>query len=326
MPQFKDGLLRNDYIHQTITDGVGFWDFIQLYWNKPKTDPGTVIPTVTTNLNSLDATGNTPKMVWFGHSSYLIVYKGMKILVDPVLSGNASPLPFMVKTYPYSYAYTAADMPKVDIILISHDHYDHLDYATVSEMKSKTTLWLTSLGAGAHLEKWGIEPNKIVEMAWWESHVVGEAMFTATPAQHFSGRLFTQGKTLWSGFALDFKDVKMYLGGDSGYNVHFKEIGSRLGPFDLAFIENGQYHEFWKNIHLLPSQVPLAAEDLQALYVWPVHWGKFTLSVHPWNAPIQEFVKNSASKSYRTITPHIGEVVDFRKDSTYTWEAWWEGL
>jgi L-ascorbate metabolism protein UlaG (beta-lactamase superfamily) len=232
-------------------------------------------------------------------------------------------------------------MPEIDILLLTHDHYDHLDYHTILQLASKTKHICTSLGVGAHLEAWGIPVGKIIELDWWESDsfttdgrpgagsaagtgsVKGNGFtFTATPARHFSGRSFKRAGTLWSGFVLKTGGYSLFLGGDSGYGEHFKTIGDRFGPFDLAILESGQYGKNWPYIHMLPEQTVQAALDLRAAALLPVHWAKFTLALHPWNEPIRRVTVAAKEKGMPIATPLIGQ--PFPLKGPYPDAHWWE--
>ncbi len=245
------------------------------------------------------------------------------MLVDPVFSGNASPVTFFGKSFPGSDVYGTADMPPIDLLILSHDHYDHLDYKTITELIPKVKKFYTALGVGAHLERWGVPADRIVEFDWWESQAVSnDIRLTATPARHFSGRSFARGKTLWTSFVLNLHGYNLYLGGDSGYDTHFADIGAKYGPFDLALLECGQYGDDWPLIHMFPEQVATATQDLRAKVLLPVHWGKFALAYHAWNEPIQRLVKSAAPQGLAVTTPKIGEPVVIGMPYPHT--IWWE--
>ena len=251
-----------------------------------------------------------PLLVWFGHSSYLLRINGKNFLIDPVFSGNAAPLSFMVKAFPGANAYHPADMPEIDYLILTHDHYDHLDYQTSLRLKKKIRSVVCSLGIGAHLRYWGIDPDIISEMDWWQQlRLDNELELTAAPARHFSGRGLKRGQYLWSSFILQSKQHSVYLGGDSGYDTHFKEIGDRYGPFDLAILEAGQYNVMWPLIHMMPEQTVQAALDLRAKALLPVHWGKFRLSTHPWNEPVKRVLLHAGEAGLPVHTPRIGELL-----------------
>ncbi len=271
--------------------------------------PSQPLPSVKVDLSTLPVDEAT--VVWFGHSSYLLRIAGKVILVDPVFSGNASPVSFFGKNYPGSNVYSVDDMPEIDILLLTHDHYDHLDYDTISKLRPKVKQVVASLGVGAHLERWDYSPEMIQELAWnEEAQLPGDIRLTALPARHFSGRLFKRGQTLWSSFVLELPHYKFYLGGDSGYDTHFAEIGEKYGPFDLAILECGQYNQNWPYIHMMPEQTAQAALDLGAKVLLPVHWGKFTLALHPWYEPIERVSKRAQELGLQLVTPMIGQPWD----------------
>jgi len=310
-----------------MVKGMSFFRMMREYRNRPEdTTPANALPSVRTDLGALPDEGLW--LVWFGHSSYLLKWEGLTILVDPVFSGHAAPVSFMAKAFPGSDVYGVAEMPPVDILLITHDHYDHLDYRTVMALQPKVGRYITSLGVGAHLEYWGVSPDKIVELDWWEGVTVPgggperEALtFTAAPARHFSGRGFRRGGTLWSSFAVNGSGHSVYLGGDSGYERHFLEIGDRFGPVDLAILECGQYGKNWPLIHMKPEETVRAAAELRAAALLPVHWGKFTLSLHPWNEPVKRVLAAAKEFALPVMTPMIGEVV--RVGAEFHSAVWW---
>ena len=288
-PNFKDNAFGNLVPTSVTLQGTNFFKMMREYRHRPAdTAPAGRLPSVHTDLRSLPVQG--VRIVWFGHSSYLLKVEGVTILVDPVFSGNASPVSFFAKAFEGADAYGVRDMPDIDVLLLTHDHYDHLDYKSVKVLAAGAGRVCTSLGVGAHLEAWGVAAEKIVELDWWESWEWKGVTLTAAPARHFSGRTFKRGGTLWSSFVLKGKGHSLYLGGDSGYEGHFREIGQRFGPFEIAILESGQYGKHWPYIHMMPEQTVQAAMDLRARALMPVHWGKFTLALHPWNEPIKRVV------------------------------------
>jgi L-ascorbate metabolism protein UlaG (beta-lactamase superfamily) len=292
------------------------------FFNKPKnTVPPKTLPSVKTNLKILNST--EPTIVWFGHSSYLINISNKNILVDPVFCGHASPFSFTTNSFSGSNVYSVEDMPDIDILILTHDHYDHLDYETVVKLNQKTKQICTSLGVASHLIYWGIDEQKIIEFDWLDSHqVTSDITLTTTPARHFSGRLFARGKTLWSSFVLETSDYKIFIGGDSGYDAaNFKMIAEKFGGFDIAMLEAGQYNTDWANIHTMPEETVQASIDLNAKVLLPVHWGKFSLALHPWNEPIERVCKRALETNAKLTTPMIGEPVVL--DRTYPDKKWW---
>ena len=319
-PNYKQDHFENIVPTEVTLKGASLFKMLGEYRNRPAdTAPSLPLPVVRTDLRALPA--DKDWVVWFGHSSYLLKIDGLHILVDPVFSANASPVSFLAKAFPGTNVYTAADMPEIDILLLTHDHYDHLDYHTILQLASKTKHICTSLGVGAHLESWGITQDKITELDWWES--AGSVLnFTAAPARHFSGRAFKRAGTLWSGFVLKVGGYSLFLGGDSGYGEHFKMIGDRFGPFDLAILECGQYGKNWPYIHMMPEQTVQAALDLRAAALLPVHWSKFTLALHPWNEPPRRVTAAATEKGFPVATPLIGQ--PFPLKGPYPDAHWWE--
>jgi L-ascorbate metabolism protein UlaG (beta-lactamase superfamily) len=250
---------------------------------------------------------------------------GKKILVDPVFSGHASPLKFTTKSFKGADVYTTDDIPELDYLFITHDHWDHLDHETVLKLKPKIKKIITGLGTGAHLEHWGFNKNMIIEKDWNEEIVLEQGfVVNTTPARHFSGRGFKRQQSLWMSFVLRTPTMKIYLGGDSGYDSHFADIGERFGPFDLAILECGQYNKSWKYIHMMPEELIQAGQDLKAKKIIPVHWSKFTLSLHSWDDPILRVTAEAKKKGFPLIHPMIGEEVDLKNVAGT--DDWWENI
>ena len=308
-PNYRDGAFQNRSPTPTLPEGVTYWNMLGLLFRRTAdAAPKTPLPSVRTTFEA--PLGDKPSVTWFGHSSYLIQLDGKNILVDPVFSGHASPVFFFGGSFKGSDVYSAADMPTIDILLLTHDHYDHLDYPTIRQLRPKVRQVVASLGLGAHLEHWGYPAAMIHELDWHETAVIDAALtIHATPARHFSGRRFTRGQTLWSSFVLRGASAKIYAGGDSGYDTHFKEIGAQYGPFDFALLECGQYFHYWPLIHVLPEETAQAAADLAARAVMPVPWAKFNLAPHAWRDPIERVTRHARTLGLDIATPRIGERV-----------------
>ena len=282
-----------------------------------------MLPSKKTNLLQLDPGKNV--IIWFGHSSYFMQIDGKTMLVDPVFSGAASPISYTTPSFAGSDVYAVEDFPEIDYLFISHDHWDHLDYDTVKKLKSKVKKVITGLGTGAHFESWDYDLSKIEEKDWNESVDLGNGFHvTVTPGRHFSGRGLSRNRAMWVSFVLQTPTKKLFLGGDSGYDTHFKAIGDKFGPFDLVFLECGQYNFNWKYIHMMPEEVAQAAEDLKAKKLMPVHWAKFALGQHDWDEPIIRVTKASQLKNMPLVTPMIGEVVNLNEDKLFP--SWWENV
>jgi L-ascorbate metabolism protein UlaG (beta-lactamase superfamily) len=249
---------------------------------------------------------------------------GKRILIDPVFSTNAAPIPEANEAFAGTSVYTAGDMPNIDLLLISHDHYDHLDYPTVIALKDKVGQVITGLGVGADFEAWGYPRSKVHEADWYESLPVGPGLTVSVmPARHFSGRTFARDKTLWAAYLLATSQRKIFLSGDSGYGPHFADIGRKYGPLDWAALDTGQYDPRWANVHMNPEQAAQAAMDLRTKALTPSHIGRFSLAPHDWNDPFVRISKASVNRSYSLWTPIIGRPIYF-DGRTQKFDAWWE--
>lgn len=263
---------------------------------------------------------------WFGHSSAIFKIDGKTILADPVFGERASMFSFMgPKKFDYSNEMTVDRLPEVDLVIISHDHYDHLDYPTILALKDRVTKFFVPLGVAGHLEAWGIPAEQIQTFDWWDRASLSEEVsLTFAPTQHFSGRgLSDKMSTLWGSWVIEGSTQKFYFSGDSGYFDGFKAIGEKFGPFDFALIECGAYNkEDWGDIHMLPEESVQAAIDVKAKIAMPIHWGKFNLAFHPWKEPVQRFLKAAAEQQLPTHTPSVGEMLIIPSESQQA--HWWE--
>jgi len=324
-PNYKDGQFQNLSHTPSLAEGVSVYTAMkEFFFDKSKRNkPADVLPSKKTDLLNLDPAKDI--LVWFGHSSYFIQLDGKKILVDPVLSGSASPVKFTTRSFPGSDVYTACDIPEIDYLLISHDHYDHLDYNSITKLKPKIRKVITGLGVGEHLEHWGYNRNSIIEKDWNEEVNLGDGFVLNTvPSRHFSGRGFKRNISLWLSFVLKTPTMKLFIGGDSGYDHHFASIGKKYGPFDLAILENGQYNKNWKYIHMMPEEVIQAAEELEAKKLLPVHWSKFSLALHAWDDPIIRVTKEGRRRGTTLLHPMIGETVHLKDNASFA--PWWEAV
>ncbi|MEQ9310164.1 MAG: MBL fold metallo-hydrolase [Balneolaceae bacterium] len=325
---YDNGMFKNLSITPDLSEGHSYLSIIkdQFFTKHPRTAPKDSIPSQKTNLFELDESENV--LVWFGHSSYFIQLDGIKILVDPVFSGNASPIPGTVKAFKGTDRYTVEDIPEVDYLIISHDHYDHLDYKTIKELEAKVKTVVCGLGVGSHFESWGYSPDTIKEQDWNQTFEVDSGFAIHTlPARHFSGRGFTRKNTLWASYLIESPSMKIYVGGDSGYDTFFSEIGERFGSIDLVILDNGQYNDAWKEIHMHPDQVLQAAHDLKAKRLFPVHSSKYVLAMHPWDEPLNRVkqLNKASSNPISLFTPIIGTKVTL-SDSAEVFSSWWEEI
>ncbi len=323
---FKDGKFRNRFEKPQIAEGYSLpgeaWSTLAKSF--PRREPKDSIPSIKTNLFELPADSNL--MVWMGHSSIYIQLNGIKILIDPVFSGKITPMPWGGKAYKGSDNYKAADMPAVDYILISHDHYDHVDYETLTALRTKVKHVICGLGVGAHLERWGYTAEQIIEKDWYEQvDIRPDFTIYTEPTHHASGRGFTQEKSLWMSYMIDAAGYKIYYSGDGGYDDRYAYIADKYGRIDWAIMENGQYNLAWQSVHNLPEGLARAIDELKPRNVMTVHHSKFTLAKHPWDEPFIKAYEHSQGKPYRLATPLIGEPV-YLQNGEQTFKQWWVGV
>lgn len=284
-------------------------------------DPITEIPQVKPSPDAVAPPDKLGMLVtWFGHSSMYLQVEGKTFLIDPVWE-SSSPIPWLGPERWFEPSLGLDELPVADAVVISHDHYDHLDYESIVQIKDWDTKFVVPLGVGAHLVMWGVDPSKVVELDWNESVPVGSLNLVCVPSRHASGRgVFDQNATLWSGWAFIGEEHRVYYSGDTGLFDGMKEIGQALGPFDLAMVEVGQYHPNWPDWHLGPEQAVLAAQWVRAKRMLPVHWGAFTLAMHSWTAPVERTAIAAKAAGMPLITPRPGEPVDPEHAQT---QAWW---
>ncbi len=257
-----------------------------------------------------------------GHSTVLIRIDGQYLLTDPVFSERASPVQWAGSKRFHPVPVEVGDLPRLRAVVISHDHYDHLDKATVLALDDKVDLFVTPLRVGGHLRRWGIDAGKIIERDWWQDIEIGSLRLTATPAQHFSGRtLADRDRTQWASWVIEGSRSKLFFSGDSGYFAGFREIGDRFGPFDVTMIETGAYNELWSDIHMLPEQSLQAHLDLRGRAMLPIHNSTFDLSLHDWFEPLERIQALARENGVSVLTPAIGERLSVKSPAATT--AWW---
>jgi L-ascorbate metabolism protein UlaG (beta-lactamase superfamily) len=265
------------------------------------------------------------RVTWLGHASVLVEIDGHRVLTDPVWSHRASPVPWLGPTRWYDPSIALADLPPLDAVVVSHDHYDHLDMATIQALASTNVKFVVPLGVGAHLEYWGIPLARIVELDWWEKARFGTLDIVSTPARHASGRhVFDQGATLWSSYAFVGERHRVWFSGDTGLFPAMKDIGERYGPFDLTMIETGQYHQAWPDWHIGPEQAVKAHGMLRGKALLPIHWGLFTLAYHGWTEPGERALAAAEVAQVPILLPKPGQSVE--PASPPATARWWPTL
>ena len=312
--------------------------------------PNITIPSVKSDLSAMSGQDS---FVWFGHSSYMLSLGGKTLLIDPILGGNAAPLPFIIAPFKGADIYAPSDIPPVDFLIITHNHYDHLSKKTLKALLGRVERAIVPLGVGKYLKAWGLDEGKIVELDWDEVADFGAFRFHCLTARHFSGRgLSDRNKSLWASYLLEYsadlgressgdfsgdsrheskkprESKKIFFGGDSGYGAHFAEFGKKFGAIDLAFLENGQYNTQWAKIHAFPHQTLQIAQDLNAKAIMSVHNAKFKLSTHEWNTPLERIytLYTQGKYDFALWTPQIGEIVPLWSDKKANFHAWWREI
>lgn len=327
--QFRNGIFNNT---SAVPENLGFTKTVSLAYTYFTTKVPNSRPKLDLKVIKLDSSivanyTNEARMVWFGHSSFLLQIAGKNILLDPMFGDVAAPHPLLgAPRFNKRMPLALESLPQIDAVLFSHDHYDHLDYETIIKLKNKVTNFYVPLGVGAHLEAWGVATDNITELDWWEEIALDNLTLICTPAQHFSGRKFNNKQsTLWSSWVIKSDTERIFFSGDSGYGSHFKSIGEKYGPFDLALLECGQYNEMWPDIHMMPEETAQAALDIKAEKMMPIHWGGFKLALHEWTDPVVRLQIKASELNVNVITPKIGESIPV-KDNLRTYDNWWEGF
>lgn len=264
------------------------------------------------------------KFVWYGHAVVLMRLSAKTILIDPMLGPDASPMvPTSIKRFSENTLDLIDDMPEIDALMMTHDHYDHLDLDSIMKLQSKVKSYHVALGVKRHLVKWGIDPELITEYDWWEDYMLEDIQITFTPTRHFGGRGLTdRAKSFWGGWAFKTATENIYFSGDGGYGKHFAAIGNRLGPFDFAWMEAGQYNKNWLPIHMTPEDSVKAAIDADVKKATPFHWAGFALAQHTWTDPAERFMAEAQAKGLATCYPRLGELVKDYK--SFEGSSWWE--
>ena len=320
---WRNGCFQN-LEHTTLS--VNLFDFPRVIYkqlsNKRVRQPQSPLPILPFDKKAFLAPSRKSKFIWYGHSAVLMRMEGKTLLIDPMLGPDTAPIaPIPTKRFSENTLDFIDDFPEIDLLLLTHDHYDHLDYASIQKLKHKTKQYFVSLGVKRHLVSWGVRADLITEFDWWNVHDFENIKITFTPTRHFSGRGLTdRSKTLWGGWVFKSSNEKIWFSGDGGYGKHFKEVGRREGPFDFALMECGQYNYDWKDIHLFPEDAVQGAIDAEAKKAMPVHWASFALSYqHTWQEPPEVFVKNAIEKQLDYTLPRLGELFDIASTLQAKW-------
>lgn len=317
---------QGKFINRAQMQALGFWQTLAISWRflfkKPaNTVPNSQIPVLALSQQQLlDAPDNS--LFRLGHSTVLMKLRGEFWLTDPVFSERASPFQWMGPKRFHPAPISIAQLPPIKAVILSHDHYDHLDRAAVQQLAHKVEHFLTPLGVGDTLIAWGVEPAKVQQLDWWQSTVVHDIRFVATPSQHFSGRgVSDRNKTLWASWTILEQDLRIFFSGDSGYFDGFKQIGDSYGPFDLTLIETGAYDQHWPDVHMQPEESLQAHLDLRGQHLLPIHNGTFDLSMHAWYEPFNRIVQLATQGGVSISTPQMGEAVDMTQP--HAGSRWW---
>lgn len=295
-----------------------FWKILT---DPQATRPPKPLPTVKPDWPAfLAAPEGKSRFVWFGHSTLLMRIGGQTVITDPVFGDSVSPVPVMMKRFQPAPA-EIGELPPIDVVLISHSHYDHLEKDSVQALNSKGSHFVVSLGMGVLLEKWGVPRERITELDWWQHTERNGIRYTALPSRHDSSRTLTdRNQALWSSFAIEHGNEKFYFHGDSAHGSHFDKIAEKFNGFDIAFIENGQYSEHWPNNHLFPEQTARYAAQLSPKRFMPIHWGAYSMALHAWNEPLLQSLPLARSLGVNPLTPLMGQVFD-ADTATQDWFA-----
>ena len=314
----------------SVLTGPGFWDNPggnwnnNFFFNNNQTLPEGLLPESKTPLPAdFHVSSDNIKFVWLGHSTILASIDGKVVLFDPIFSNAASPVSLVVKRF-QPPVIDLASLPEIDIVVISHDHYDHLDMETIKQLHDRDISFVVPLGLGAHLEHWGVSAQKITELDWWEETEIDGLNLICTPSQHFSGRRgpYKEKRSLWASWLIKSPSQSVYFSGDSGYADHYQQIGERYGSVDLVFMDSGQYNARWRHVHNMPEEAVQAVLDMDGQLLVPIHWGMFTLSMHDWFEPPVRVLAEAARLDVRVLTPLLGQLVDV-SDMPEN-DEWWE--
>ncbi|NUS72304.1 MAG: Zn-dependent hydrolase [Corynebacteriales bacterium] len=321
-PQFKDGIFHNVSPAHPIPVSESRSMIAELLFGKQRREPSGPVPL------AIPITAPAPKglhITWYGHASSLVEIDGARVLLDPVWSERCSPSQLAGPRRLHPTPVSLQDVGPVDAVVISHDHYDHLDMRTILTLtKSQASPFVVPLGVGAHLRKWGVPGSRIIELDWHEGVDIAGLRLTATPAQHFSGRLFTRNNTLWASWVIASKQHRVFYTGDSGYFDGYATIGAEYGPFDATLVQIGAYNTAWPDIHMTPEEGVATHLDLNGGLMIPVHWATFKLAMHSWTEPADRLWREAKARNITLAVPRPGERVDVSSPGEV--DGWWQAL
>jgi L-ascorbate metabolism protein UlaG (beta-lactamase superfamily) len=322
-PNFRAGKAQNPVPTDNSWGLTMMWETTKDYRGGHKTEPDEPPPIVKLTRESFaERPASGLRVTWLGHSSVLVEIDEKVILFDPVFAERASMFSFMGPKRFHPNPVSIDELPVLDAVVISHDHYDHLDYEAVVQLAPKTAAFYVPLGIGAHLEEWEIPAGKIVELDWWEEAEVGEIKLTACPARHFSGRSgFNNNKTLWASWAVVGPEHRVFFGGDTGLMGLFEKVGELFGPFDVTFIKVGAYGRTWPDVHIDPEEAIIVNTMVRGQLMMPTHWGTFNLSYHGWTEPAERLIVAADRGDTRIVIPKVGQM--FEPASPPAVERWW---
>ena len=325
-PNYRDGAFQNPVDTTMMVAGSWRQMFVRQFTGKEERVPTSPLPIVRGNAARYD---DPPKsglrVTWLGHSSVLLEIDGARVLVDPVLSLRASPSEAFGPKRFHPAPMTVADLPRIDIVIITHDHYDHLDMRVIRDLATSSNHahieYVTALGVGAHLEAWGVHESHITELDWGEQTETHDVTLTACPARHFSGRALKRNQTLWASWVIASQNHKVFHSGDTGFFEGIQNIGDEHGPFDLAMVKMGAYDALWPDIHLNPEEAVRAHTMLRGRVLLPIHWGTFNLAMHAWREPIERLLEAAGPAHAQVVTPTPGDW--FEPDAPPPPNPWW---
>ena len=323
--QFADGRFHNPGGAGLPRQGPGFRVIADFLFKRGRRTPGAPLPVDRPHEVWARPIDTGLRTTWLGHSSVLLEIDGRRVLTDPVFGDRVSPISFLGPRRFHPVPAGVAELPPLDAVLISHDHYDHLCHETIAALAKLRVPIVTSLGVGAHLERFGVAPESITELDWHAHAEIGGVRFTATPAQHFSGRAPGQrDRTLWSSWVIHGERHKVFFSGDTGLTPVFEEIGRAHGPFDLVMLEVGAFHPAWATIHLGPENALTVFDLLGGGTLLPVHWGTFSLALHDWDEPAETLLALATARGRRILTPRLGAPFEPAQIDGPT--PWWRGV